>query len=71
MLRAQQAIENLPEGEEKIRSIYRLDKEGLSYAQISDQLGIGSISAVQVRIKKAEKMIEASLGIKNQRAYGR
>jgi DNA-directed RNA polymerase specialized sigma24 family protein len=71
MLRSQQAIENLPEGEEKIRSIYRLDKEGLSYAQISDQLGIGSISAVQVRIKKAEKMIEAALGIKNQRAYGR
>jgi RNA polymerase sigma factor (sigma-70 family) len=62
--RAQQAMENLPEGEEKIRSIYRLRQEGLTYSQIADQLGIGKITAVQSRYKEAEKMIKAALGYK-------
>ena len=69
--RAQQAIENLPEGEEKIRSIYRLKQEGLTYSQIADQLGIGMISAVESSYKKAKKMIEATLGYKKQGPYGR
>lgn len=64
MLLVQKAIEILPEGEEKIRSIYRLREGGLTYSQIADQLGLGSISKVEDGLKKAKKMIRAELGIR-------
>ena len=51
-------IEELPEEPDKLRSIYKLHKEGFTLSQISDKLKIGNVAAVKKWIATAKKRVE-------------
>ncbi len=56
--RESQFIEELPEEPDKLRSIYKLHKEGFTLTQISDKLEIGNVAAVKKWIATAKKRVE-------------
>ncbi|MFN9347708.1 MAG: hypothetical protein ACK6DQ_14035 [Planctomycetota bacterium] len=56
--RESQFIEELPEEPDKLRSIYKLHKEGFTLSQISDKLEIRNVASVKKRIATAKKLVE-------------